>query len=169
VSEPAPQPAPNAKRDLITKFKDEYSAALADSKLSAEHTKTAGWKRLYEQHQQQSWDTRRDMAKTLKTCAQTLEDFGLNEDGEKMVKDTMKASAELRERVAAFQSQVIDRICEPVKACERIIEQYMNEARRQESDAPLHNVGLEHLMRDAVAKVAKPKWDADSGTVVVAD
>lgn len=166
-AETNPQPSPNQREDLVARFHREYRAALADARTAAEHTGTEGWQALYAKQRDDARDSRRDMAKRLKNAAQTLEDFGLSEDGEKSVKDIMKESATLREANEAFKRQVIDRVTAPVMTCERIAEHFLNEARRQEHDAPLHNVGLEHLMKDAVASESKPSFDDDTGIVTV--
>ena len=162
-----PNPSPNQYRDLIEKFNSEYAAALGEARISAEHTATPGWQKVYAQQRDQARQRRRDLAKRLGALATMLEDFGLTEDGEKAVKDVAKESAELRETNAAFSHECVERICAPVGACERIIDLYRAEAARNESAAPLINIGLEELMRDAISKVARPSFDDETGAVVI--
>lgn len=168
-AEPVPQPAPNQKQDLIQKFRIAYKAALADAEVQVAMTKTEGWLSLYSQNRKADLEARRTMAKCLHTHATQMEDFGVGEDEEKSIKDTVKQSAELRTANAAFESQVVERICAPVKACERIIQEYKHAATRAEHDAPLHNVGLEQLMVMEIQKQPKAMFNAETGQVEIVE
>lgn len=166
-----PNPAPESKsnKDLIQRFREEYKAALEDARVSAKHTETEGWQRLYAEHRKAGREKRRELAGRLGTLGKAMEDFGLTEEGEKDLKTVAKESETLRASNEVFETETVERVCAAVRACERIIEAYRNEAVRQESNAPLHNVGLEHLMREEIAKVAKPRWDSETGTVKIAE
>lgn len=165
-SVPNTNPAPN-NRDIFQNFRAEYGAALADARLSAEHTGTEGWQRLFSDRRDKEREHRRELAKQLRTQAERLEDFGLTEDDEKAIKDIAKASAELRDSGAVFERETIGRVCAPVQACERIALQYINQATRLESDTPLHNIGVEEMMRIEIGKYPKPLWDAENGIVEI--
>lgn len=163
-SNPAPGPS---NKDIVLRFREHYSAALADAAVSAEHTATEGWQKLYSGHKRASKDHRREWAKRLKNAATRLEDFGWSEDDEKGVKDLVKEAAELRENEEGWQVQVVDPVTAPVSACERICIEHINEAARIEADSPLHSIGLVETMRLEVAKQPKPVWNADAGTVTL--
>lgn len=165
----SPTPAPNQKRDIVRKFHDDYNEALADVKIAVEHTATAGWQRIYAGHKLRLLEERCVLAKQLAAHAQSLEDFGLSEDAEKAVKDIAKASAELRDSEAGFRQQVVEPIIEPVLRCDKIVSDYRNQAARDERDSPLHNIGIEEIMRTATSSVPKPKWNDEKGTVEIID
>jgi hypothetical protein len=86
----------NKPVDPIVTFREKYAEALISAVVSAEHTATEGWGKLYLGHQQAQRDRRRDMAKELKTLAVTLEDSGFTEDDEKALAEIKKASVCLR-------------------------------------------------------------------------
>ena len=164
-AEEVPQPAPNQKQDLIQRFRQAYKGALEDAKTNATMTRTEGWQSLYQQHRQADKDTRRSIAKRMHEKATMLEDFGLDEEDEKTIKDAVKESAALRAGNAAFESQVIERMCAPVKACQRICDEYRHAASRAEHDSPMYNVGLEQLMVMEIQKQPRPDFNAETGEI----
>lgn len=160
-------PGPRSNKDLIGRFRDEYSEALAEARVGAEHTTTDGWKALYGFHRHNYREARRVLASDLKRLAVQLEDFGFCEEDEKAVKNVAKGAADRRSEFEVFQDKTVGCVCEPVRKCERIIEQYRAEAVRAESAAPLHNVGMEELMRIEISKVSKPWFDAEEGVIEI--
>lgn len=166
----APQRRPdNSKQpiDPIVVFREKYADALAGAVVSAEHTATEGWAKLYLGHQQAHRERRRDMAKELKALAVTLEDSGFTEDEEKALAEIKKASASLRESGQVFETDTIGPVREPALICDRLRNEAMNEAARIEHDAPMLNMGLEHTMQMEVAGVDKPRWDAATGRIMI--
>lgn len=108
------------RRDLVTTFRDEYAMALDEARVSAAHTATDGWKRLYGAHQAACLDKRRDLSKQIKIHANTLEIVGWSEEDEKAVKDLAKDSATLRDTIAAFDRAVTERVTASVRGCEKV-------------------------------------------------
>jgi hypothetical protein len=159
----------NKQRDPITRFKDDYFVALADAHVSAEHTATEGWKRLFNQHRDENRKARADVSSRLHELADTLEGYGLSTEDEKEIGNLKNSVVALRESDEVFEKQTIQPVRDPVEMCDRVINEAMVSARREENLAPLHNSGLEELMRMAVASVARPRWDNEVGVVVVAE
>lgn len=157
----------NKQVDLITKFRDDYAIALADAQVSADHTKTEGWQRLYSDHRSNTRDIRRGIAKRLRDIATTIEDFGANEETEKSMQECKKDTVELLTACSSFRRQVIEEVIAPVHDCERIAMAFRNEAAREEAATPLVNSGLEELMRVAVAEQKRPRWDEETGVVEI--
>lgn len=165
-----PDPSPkNMHRDLITRFKEEYATAILEAEVSAQHTSTEGWQRLYANQRKAERDERRRIAQDMRNVADRLESVGLDEDGEKEIGECKKASAALRDRAYAFETQTVNPVREPVDRCDKIINEARQAARVEEERTPLVNIGLEDLMKDAIAAVRRPRWDADLGRVVFSD
>lgn len=160
---------PSATPEFILYFRDKYGQALEQAVTSAEHTATAGWQRLYSGHSALIRDTRRDLAKQLKALAIALEDSGLTEDGEKELGEIKKASAQLRDDEEAFISQAIGPVREPVMTCDRVRQEALNEARRDEAESPLTHVGRLEAMQAEIAGCRKPRWNQETGCVVIDD
>lgn len=161
-------PTPNeVRKAIVRKFEEEYAGPLEDSRVSAEHTATHGWQNLYQRHRKMRASTITTMGKQLRELADTLEAFGWTEDNEKSVKDLAKQSAELRAADAIFEQRFISRIVEPVRACERIIERYSGEARREEESNPLIAKGTIGIMAEAIESCDKPSWDDATGVVTI--
>src|SRR5512146_2018996 len=109
-----PKPAPdNANRDLVTRFRDDYSSALAEARISAEHTATEGWQGLYGGFQRHQRERRRNLAGWLRTIAEQLEKGGLTDEDEKAAKDTIKDVQALREDAEAFDRQTVSPVRKP--------------------------------------------------------
>lgn len=162
-----PNPSPRSNRDLIGRFREEYAEALAEARTGSIHTQTDGWRNLYAFQRQVYRDSRRATAQRLTTMATQLEDFGFCEDDEKALKTLAKDIAERRIEFEVFNDKTVGRVCEPVSKCERVIEQYRAQAARDEAAAPLHNVGLEELVRIEISKVAKPWFNAETGVIEI--
>lgn len=165
---PAPTPGPANNRDLITNFRSEYGAALADAHESASMTQTDGWRRLYTDFRESDRKARRDLSARLRKFSDRLEDVGMDEDDEKGVKEVAKLSGELRDASDFFDRDTVGRVRAPVESCSTLIENYLCEAARQENAAPLHNVGLVEMMRFEISKHGRPTWSDDTGTVKIA-
>ncbi len=157
----------NKPIDPIVVFREKYADALASAVVSAEHTATDGWARLYLGHQQAQRERRRDMAKELKALAVLLEDSGFTEDDEKALAEIKKASVSLRESQIVFEMDTIGPVREPALICDRLRNEAMNEAARIEHEAPMMHIGLEATMQMEVAGVDKPRWDAATGRIVI--
>lgn len=165
-AERKPDPA-NKQKDVIQRFDSAYSAALIDAQVSAEHTATEGWQKLYHDHVESLVDRRRALAKSMRETADIVELRGTNEEDEKEIGELKKTAVSIRDSDEAFDRQVIQPVRRPVETCERIINEHISQAGREERDAPLHNTGLEHLMRAEVAKRLRVSWDTDTGRVLV--
>lgn len=165
---PAGDKPVNKRRGLIEQFHDEYEAAFADVVVSSEHTGTEGWQKLYTTARAEERTLILGACKSLERLSQDMQVVGPTEDGEKGVADVKKQMTAIRERRDAFDLHTVAPVKAPVEACERIIERYRAAARRQEQEAPLHDVGLEHLMNDAISRTPKAAWDEDSGRVEIA-
>ena len=158
--------APN-QSDPIKRFHAEYAEAIADVAVSADLTKQAGWQSLYAQHREADRKTRRGIAGSARILADKVEDFGWSEDDEKAIKELAKQSAERRDTNAAFERECVDRVLEPLRWCDRVIETFRNQAARDESAAPLVHIGLVELMASAIKSVRKATFDSETGVVSI--
>jgi hypothetical protein len=165
-AERVPSPG-KSNKDIIARFRDEYNAALADAEVSANHTVTEGWRRMYSDRRQKSRAKRAEAAKRLRFLVDRLEDFGWMEEDEKSTKDIVKESTELRATEDAWQREVVDRVCEPIGRCDKIRIDYENQAHREEQLAPLHNIGLEQMMKSETRKQRRPRFDHETGQVFI--
>lgn len=161
------QVPPNKKRDLITRFKDEYSAAFADVEVAADTTRTEGWARLYAHHRKSQREECRRIAAELRMVADRVEVLIPSEDEEKEIGELKKSCTTLREQNEAFEHQVIEPVREPVQRCEKIIYEAQLAAQTEEERFPLVNTGLEHLMRMEIENVPRAKWDHEHGRVII--
>jgi hypothetical protein len=166
ASQPLPN-QPNKNRDLFETFQDKYAAALAEARISEEHTATAGWQALYANHRISVKSMQRDMAKDLTVLAETMEKWGLTEDGEKHLAEIKKHSAELRDLQSAFELQTIAPVRQSVVECDRLVSEFVAQAETDEQRAPLVNVGMGELSRMEVRKVCRATWDSEAGRVIV--
>lgn len=163
-----PQKRPsNSAPDPVVTFRERYAEAMAGVRISAEHTATEGWHRLYHGQRQENLERRRELAKEMKATALRLEDMGLSEEDEKSIGELKKSVTAIREAFETFDQQTISPVRQPVRDCDRIRSEAMAEARRIEAEAPMINIGMEELMRVEVAKVDKPRWDNETGRVLI--
>jgi hypothetical protein len=154
----------NAKVDPVTRFKSAYRLALAEAQVSIDHTATEGWQRLYADHFKLLRDRRQEIAGQLRVLADQMERRGLTDDDEKALGDIKKASIELNAAHEHFLRQAVDPVKAPITACQDMLVEAMNEARRIEEREPMLNVGLVELMREAVAVAQKVVWSDENGT-----
>jgi hypothetical protein len=163
------QPSPaNKQKDIVTKFAEAYEHALADAKVSSTHTATEGWRKLYGDHVRSQQSRRRELAKQMRSMADEVEVQRTTEELEKEIGELKKSATMIREADESFEFQTIFPVRQPVSDCERVITEHLAAARREENASPLHNTGLELVMREAVSRVAKARWDAESGQVLIA-
>lgn len=166
-SQPNPDGFANKKKDVIVRFRDAYGPALADARVSAEHTATLGFQKLVGDHMEDMKARRRAIAASLHKIATWIEDYGPDDGVEKDIQDEKKLVVELVAESSTFFAQVLKPIQAPVEECERIITNHMNEAERDERSAPLHNAGLVELLKDEIALVPKAMYDRDKHLVII--
>lgn len=159
----------NKKSDPVSRFRESYANALADAEVQATHTKTEGWQRLYANFHRENRDKLASVSKRFRHFADTLELAGTHEELEKEVGEMKKELTSIRTEKTAFEENTTRPVKQCALDCQQIITEAISTARRQEQDAPLVNVGLEHLMRDAVAAVPKVSFDNESGVVTITD
>lgn len=167
MSEPAPKPSPNQNRDLVTRFRDEYTAALVDARVSVEHTATEGWRKIYADERNREILRRHNLSQTLRNIADRLETRGLSEEEEKEISDAKKASVEIRDSHQVFMFEIVEAVKEPVRICDQIIDDAKSQAHRDERDAPLVNVGLTEIMEMEIVKHPRPRWNGETGQVTI--
>jgi hypothetical protein len=95
------------QKDPIKRFKAAYADLLDEARISAEHTATEGWQKLYAAHRESLRVNRRRLSERLKQLADTMEFRGLDEESEKSLADIRKESAEMRETHEAFESETV--------------------------------------------------------------
>ncbi len=162
-------PTKEAKvRKEIVDFNERYIEALAEARVSAEHTQTTGWQELYSLHRTTVDTRRKEMAEQLEEIARTMKRGGMSEDAEKELGELKKQSVELRADISAFNRKVIVPIQEPVMQCHHVIDQARQTARAAEAASPLTHRGLIADMDEAISLVQKVKFDDDTGVVVIA-
>lgn len=159
---------PPSNRDLVSRFREEYEAALIDAKISADHTATEGWQRLYAAERDRQIEYRRNLAQTLRNVADRAEARGLSEEEDKEISEAKKSSADIRDRHEIFERETIDPVREAVRTCDRIIDEVKSQAYRDEHDAPLVNVGMVEIVKMEIAKHPRPRWNEDKGQVLIA-
>lgn len=151
----------------VLKFREAYDEALAEARISAEHTATQGWQSLYAEQRKADRKERRRMAVDLKDLADRLEQRGWTVEDEKALGDLRKAAIEARERADVFDRETVEPVKRCVERCNRVIEDAKIAADRAESSAPLTSRGVADRIRDAIASVASVSWNAEKGLVVV--
>jgi len=157
----------NEQRDVITRFHEEYADILKDAKQAAEHTRTAGWKKLFADHKNGIKDARLELSKQLEAHSVQMRDFGLGESAEKDLRDIAKASAALRDQSEFFRSSILDRVTKPMLESQECMRKYSVKAENIERAAPLHETGLFERMKAAIASVEKVGWDSVEGVVSI--
>lgn len=162
-----PDDAPNRKKDLVTRFRDEYGEVLAAAKIAAEHTATPGWQKLYGDHRRAGEAERRRISKILTSHGQSCELNGLCEDARKTVKDAVKAAETLENDDAVFDRDVVEKVKGCVRRAESLINEYRQRANVAEANAPLVEIGLIGVMNEAISKQPVPVWDDTKGVVTI--
>lgn len=157
----------NAQRDLIQRFNEEYSTAMLDVEVSARHTETEGWQNLYANQRKLERERRRKLADDLRNISDRLELRQLVDEEIKEIADIKKAIGEDNDSNADFDSSTVDPVRRPVDHCNDIVNQALNAAKSDEERTPLINVGLEHMMKLAVAKFPTARWQQDRGIVEI--
>lgn len=165
-AEKNPTPA-NKHRDIVVKFTEAYEQAIVEAEVSREHTATEGWRKLYTDHRRASEANRRGIAKNLRQLADIIEQVGSTEDTEKEIGEAKKEANAARVADESFEAQVVYPVRNCVHNCEAVIDTYVSAARREEAESPLHNTGLEYVMRDAISKQPRASWDAETGMVTI--
>lgn len=159
----------NRKVDIISRFRDRYEEALTQARMHAKHTETEGWQALYSGFKASCRERLAACAKSLRGKADTIELVGTHEELEKDVGEEKKVLAAIRTEMNAFDQNTVQPIKQCTADCQQIITEAMSQARRDENETPLVNLGIEDLMRDAVASVPKVTWDEELGTVVITE
>ena len=161
-------PSPKNKQlDPIALFREEYAAALADAEVSAQHTATEGWQRLYASRRKADRDARRAVADSLRNLADRLEVRPLEEDEVKEFAQVKAAYVEADDNAAGFTNRTVFPVREPVNRCDALVTDHLFKATSEEERTPLHSMGLEESMRMAIASVPRPRWDDDLGRVEI--
>lgn len=163
-AEPSPR---NKRRGLIEEFTEKYAAALTEAEISAAHTSTEGWKRLYAGFRNQQRETRRELAKELKHLSTRMEDVGLSDDEEKTLGGIKKSSEDVNDAKTRFELNTVEPVRRPMVDCENLITEVMYTAQRRESEAPLVEVGLVETVKMAVADLPRPRWNEDEGRLEI--
>ena len=163
-----PNPAPdNARRDLVARFRDDYTLALEEARTSEVHTNTDGWLHLYAGFEVSYREQCRAIANNLKSLADRIELVGSDEPTEKEIGEVKKLAQSLRQTREVFERKTVDPVRKPVDDCDRLIQQYARQAERDEDEAPMVNVGLADLMKLEIGRMPRPFWDRDKGRVEI--
>lgn len=157
----------NQREDLVARTRRLYLEAFEDVRVSAVHTATEGWGRVYQGHLSEVKQRRLAVAKVLSAQAETMDVRLLVEDEEKEVKDAIKQNVELRDFETQWEKQVLRPITEPVTRCKEIIENSRAAADREERNAPLVNVGLCQILDDMIATLPRAEWEERTGRVKI--
>lgn len=164
IAEPGRPPT----HESILLFRDRYAQALESATIAESLTAEIGWQRLYQSHRDTIRDRRRQQAKMLKAWASALEDRTLDEEDEKAIGEIKKAIKQIRDDDTAFDAMTVGPVREPVQTCEAIRRDAINEARRDESEAPMLHIGLVEKMRDEISRVQIPVLNIETGRVEIA-
>ena len=159
--------AQQTQTDLIARFRDRYDELLQQAEVGKQHTDTEGWQSLYRDHFAASKVARRGEAIGLRSIADRLETYGLDEEGEKELAAIKKWSAEHRVAETVFEEQTVEPVRNIAEACRKCIFDFAQTAERDQDAAPLINSGLAKAMKSAIAEVPKVAWDAESGRVTI--
>lgn len=162
IAEPGRPPT----HESILLFRDRYAQALESATIVESLTAEIGC--LYQNHRDTIRDRRRQQAKMLKAWASALEDRTLDEEDEKAIGEIKKVIKQIRDDDTAFDAMTVGPVREPVQTCEAIRRDAINEARRDESEAPMLHIGLVEKMRDEISRVQIPVWNIETGRVEIA-
>lgn len=72
----------------------------------------------------------------------------------------------MRATVAAFDSETVHPVREPVQRLNRLRENYRAQAERVQQNAPLHTRGLVEAMGEALAALPDVRFDDSKGVVL---
>lgn len=164
VKVPASEPI---KHDLIARFEDDFAVLLDKARVASAMTSTECWQRLYADTMANARKIRRGMAEQLRGLSATMEDRGLDENGEKELGELKKNSMALNSDVAAFNLFTIEPIRASSREYDTLVNRYRGEAKREEDINPLMHQNLELSMRDAIAKAERIAWDDEEGRIVI--
>jgi hypothetical protein len=153
--------------DPVERFRNAYEEALAEVKVSADHTLTAGWQALYGAERKQERELRLNLSKRLESVARTLRDQGSSEDIEKSLGEVKRSAEAIRERREHFDQTTVEPVRRCVSAADKAIEDARSQARRLQEEMPLIHKGLDAAMRRAIEQVQRAHWDEDTGTVTI--
>lgn len=152
---------------FIDRFREAYEATLATARLSAEHTATEGWQTLYSDYRKSVQARRKQLAKDMRSIADTLEKYGLDDEDEKRIGEIKKQCAELREEQAVFTAKTVNPVRDPVNECDKLIETTRYDANRAESESPLTHRGIVEIFKAELGRLSRATWDDETGRVLI--
>lgn len=156
------------KADLIEKFREEYTDALSEARIQAEHTMTEGWRTLYTAERKLDRDERRKLGERLEQIGKWLSGKAWQgEEMEKEIGDIKKSAGILRERREHFDLTTVGPIKACVDACHEVVNEARAEARLLQDRTPLLNSELVERMQAATENVPRVEWDEEKGMVVI--
>ena len=150
---------------IIATFRVAYKKALERALVSKAHTDTEGWRKLYAEHAEEVIRRRHLLANDLHELADMMECGELDEDDEKSIADIKKSAAGMREAEQHWQRQTVGPVKAPVDECYTLLQNVLEEARRAQLAAPLHNPLLVDTVHEQIDRVPKVSWGAETGEI----
>jgi hypothetical protein len=163
----APKAEAVGEFESVTKFVRDYEDALAEARISAEHTATEGWQALYAGHRKAMETRRLELADSIRLLADEIEKYGPNPDIEKAIGNAKKLAEDIRETDQKFQETTVAPVRRCVEVAAKVIADATTAARNEERQTPLINNGLADAMQAAVSQVYRVTFDTDRGVVAL--
>ena len=153
--------------DPFVEHVKEYQEHLAAARRSAEITATAKWQELFSDFKDRQEKKRIELAERLHSYSEMMGLARVDEEGEKAIKEVAKQSAELREEESAFYASVVKPIREPVRDCERTIDEIRATAARFRNQEPLLHREIIEEADALIDTLSHAVWDAKAGVVSI--
>lgn len=168
--EPKTEERPKTAAKLIEKFEKQHAKLIEKCRISAEHTATAGWKKLYGDHQESVKKAAESLANRLASLSRSVRDGQLDKEVAKALSDAKKDLEALAERQDSFDTETVKPVRDPVDKVRDLVLEAERAASFQSSDEGMFAPrDLVSKMRNAIAGWPSATWDAATGTVTVKD
>lgn len=150
---------------FLEPFREKYDTALELCKAAADTTATEGWQANYEAQVHANRQRVQESIAQINSATSAYLTNGASEEGEKAMKDAVKALADERTAYLAWRFRQVEQYARPVRECKAIAEQAVSMARQEASANPLTARGLVEAVTKEVQTWTIPTWNEQNGTV----
>jgi len=155
--------------NLVKKFEGLITEATEKSRVSAAHTATTGWQKLYAAHRQSVKKVRDSLADRLIAAARLFESGEADETTEKEIGAIKADAVALRDRCETFDDETVQPVREPFTKVTNLIDEAIRSAESEARASGMFAKDLAAKMRNAIAQPPKVTWDEKTGVLLVHD
>lgn len=160
-------PARDPSDVWMDQFRDQHAVLLRRAKEAADTTQTPGWQSNYKVQRVLHERSEADGIATIDRELASMRLQGTSEEGEKSIKDAVKAMGEERIRFRAWESRAVENYRKSATELRNYIESILRKARDNERDQPLIHRGFEDSIKGFIVHWANAEWNEDLGQVVI--